>query len=165
MVPLKPAVNTIVKQTEHKNSPAISVDLITWQGRLYGWRLKAQTIFWAMDLEDIFNFCVFIKSKISAVNSSAFLMRLSRQNSEIISTEGSFSSVLGFSSAQIVKLRWDEFEKSKEPYNRTSTYRLPCSQNTEIIIIFIAIVNQHAMWALLLNKSFCTIIALKQYNK
>jgi hypothetical protein len=66
--------------------------------------MKAQTIFWAMDLEDIFNFCVFIKSKISAVNSSAFLMRLSRQNSEIISAEGSFSSVLGFSSAQIVKL-------------------------------------------------------------
>jgi hypothetical protein len=72
---------------------------------VYGRRLKAQTIFWAMDLEDIFNFCVFIKSKISAVNSSAYLTRLSGQNSEIyISTEGSFSSVLGFSSAQIVKL-------------------------------------------------------------
>jgi hypothetical protein len=67
--------------------------------------LKAQTIFWAMDLEDIFNFCVFIKSKNSVVNSSAYLTRLSGQNSEIyISTEGSFSSVLGFSSAQIVKL-------------------------------------------------------------
>jgi hypothetical protein len=34
----------------------------------------------------------------------AYLTRLSGQNSEIISTEGSFSSVLGFSSAQIVKL-------------------------------------------------------------
>jgi hypothetical protein len=34
--------------------------------------------------------------------------------------------------------------------------------------MFIAIVNLqslHAMWALLLNKSFCTIIALKQYNE